>query len=214
MAFVRAALNCLKEGLTQSIKLSEIVWKFQEPYGLQTFASFSCGWTHLFQYGEPQESSHAPLSLVTSGWMAHLSPAFMLFAGNYSFTREQKGLYSPGETGPKLGVFVSFFSFFSPAPQICVSHINFAQNGKTHVVGSKAKSRYCKVKERAELAKGCLFSSAESKHNSVKGPRMFFFPSFFSFCAKKSRQLAITKKSIWSSWLSCTSSLALLSINV
>lgn len=150
MAFVRAALNCLKEGLTQSIKLSEIVWKFQKPYGLQTFASFLCGWTHLFQYGEPQESSHAPLSLVTSGWMAHLSSAFMLYAGNYSFTREQKGLYSPGETGPKLGVFVSFFSFFSPAPQICVSHINFAQNGKTHVVGSKAKSRYCKVKERAE----------------------------------------------------------------
>jgi len=129
----------------------------------------------LFQYGEPQESSHAPLSLVTSGWMAHLSSAFMLYAGNYSFIREQKGLYSPGETGPKLGVFVSFFSFFfSPAPQICVSHINFAQNGKTHVVGSKAKSRYWRLKEREEQGKGSLFLLQRAKTIALKGQECFY----------------------------------------
>lgn len=203
MAFVRAALNSLKEGLTQSIKLSEIVWKFQKPYGLQTFASFLCGWTHLFQYGEPQESSHAPLSLVTSGWMAHLSSAFMLYAGNYSFTREQKGLYSPGETGPKLGVFCVFLLLFLPsAPDLCFSH-KFRPERKNTRCWVKSQVTLLASKRKSEASQR-LFIYAESKNNSVKGARMFFFLSF-SFWVKKSRQLVIAKKSMKPS---CTSLLS------
>lgn len=82
------------------------------------------------------------------GWL--ICPQLSCFTLEITASPVNKKGYSPGETGPKLGVFVSFFSFFSPAPQICVSHINFAQNGKTHVVGSKAKTHYCKVKEREE----------------------------------------------------------------
>lgn len=67
--------------------------------------------------------------------------------------------------------------FFSPAPQICVSHINFAQNGKTHVVGSKAKSRYWRVKEREEQAKGSLFLLQRAKTIALKGQECF--SSFF-----------------------------------
>lgn len=40
-AFVKIERNTLKGGLTQSIKLSEIVKKIQKPYGLQTLVSFS-----------------------------------------------------------------------------------------------------------------------------------------------------------------------------
>lgn len=93
MAFVRTQLNCLKGGLTQSIKLSEIVRKFQKPYGLQTFASFLCGGTHLSQYCCLRGTGPAPLWLVPSGNAAHLSPLFMLYAQNYGpVPQNKKGL--------------------------------------------------------------------------------------------------------------------------
>lgn len=93
MAFVRAQLNCLKGGLTQSIKLSEIVRKFQKPYGLQTFASFLCGGTHLSQYCCRRGTGPAPLWRVPSGNAAHLSPLFMLYAQNYGpVPRNKKAL--------------------------------------------------------------------------------------------------------------------------
>ena len=93
MAFVRAQLNCLKGGLTQSIKLSEFVRKFQKPYGLQTFASFLCGGTHLSQYCCLRGTGPAPLWLVPPGNAAHLSPLFMLYAQNYGpVPQNKKGL--------------------------------------------------------------------------------------------------------------------------
>lgn len=188
MPFVRAALNYLKEGLTQSIKLSKIVWKFQKPYGLQTFASFLCCGTHLFQYGEPQESSPALLSLVTSGWMAHLSSAFMLYVGNYSFTREQKGLYSPGETGPKLAVFVFLFSpFLTSAPDLCFSH-KFRPEWKNTRCWVKSQVTLLKNERESGASQRVTVSSARSKNKSVKGARMVFLLSLLKEKCKALRK--------------------------
>lgn len=138
MAFVRAQLNCLKGGLTQSIKLSEIVWKLQKPYGLQTFASFLCGGTHLSQYCCLRGVGPAPLWLVPSGNAAHLSPLFMLYAQNYGpVPRNKKSLYKGPEKLAQNFVFLwlphPFFSSPPSAPDLCFSHKFFATNGETRL---------------------------------------------------------------------------------
>lgn len=128
MAFVHSQLNCLKGGLTQSIKLSQIVRKFQKPYGFQTFASFLCGGTHLSQYC-CLRGTGALLLCGSShqGTAAHLSPLFMLCAQNYgpAVPRNKKPCsIKRGSEKLAQNFFFSFlFSFF--LHQICVSHINF-----------------------------------------------------------------------------------------
>lgn len=133
MAFVRAQLNCLKGGLTQSIKLSEIVRKFQKPYGLQTFASFLCGGTHLSQYCCPRGTGPAPLWLVPSGSAAHLSPLFMLYAQNYGpVPQNKKSPIKVQRNWPKNFVFLWHPHLFSPGPDLCFSH-KFLPRMEKHV---------------------------------------------------------------------------------
>lgn len=135
MAFVRTQLNCLKGGLTQSIKLSEFVRKFQKPYGLQTFASFLCGGTHLSQYCCLRGTGPAPLWLVPSGNAAHLSPLFMLYAQNYGPSpAEQKKVYKGPEKLAQNFVFLWHPRLFIPpsAPDLCFSH-KFLPRMEKHV---------------------------------------------------------------------------------
>lgn len=137
MAFVRTQLNCLKGGLTQSIKLSEIVRKFQKPYGLQTFASFLCGGTHLSQYCCLRGTGPAPLWLVPSGNAAHLSPLFMLYAQNYGPVPQNKkrSIKARRKLAQNFVFFCGILAFFPPLSrhQICVSHINFLPRMEKHV---------------------------------------------------------------------------------
>lgn len=142
MAFVRTQLNCLKGGLTQSIKLSEIVRKFQKPYGLQTFASFLCGGTHLSQYCCLRGTGPAPLWRVPSGNAAHLSPLFMLYAQNYGPSpAEQKRSIKARRNWPKTLCFCGILAFFPPRHQICVSHINFCHEWRNTSKGQEATIR-------------------------------------------------------------------------
>lgn len=96
-AIVRAQLNCLKGGLTQSIKLSEIVRKFPKPYGFQTFQSFLCGGTHLSQYCCLRGTGPYPLWAFPSGNAAYLSLLFMLYAQNYGRVTETKRSIKAGK---------------------------------------------------------------------------------------------------------------------
>lgn len=140
MVFVRTHLNCLKGGLTQSIKLSKIVRKFQKPYGLQTFASFLCGGTHLSQYCCLRGSGPAPLCLVPSGNAAHLSPLFMLYAQNYgSVPQNKKSSIKAWWNWPKTLCFCGILAFFPPAPDLCFSHKFFATNGETRLRVNKPR---------------------------------------------------------------------------
>lgn len=141
MAFVRAHLNCFKGGLTQSIKLSEIVRKFQKPYGLQTFASFLCGGTHLSQYCCLRGTGPGPLWLVPSGNAAHLSALFMLYAQNYGPVRQnKKSRIKARRNWPKTLWFCAIVAFFVPN-QICVSHINFCLEWRNTSEGQEATIR-------------------------------------------------------------------------
>lgn len=140
MVFVRTHLNCLKGGLTQSIKLSKIVRKFQKPYGFQTFASFLCGGTHLSQYCCLRGSGPAPLCLVPSGNAAHLSPLFMLYAQNYgSVPQNKKSSIRALEKLAQNFVFLWHPRLFPPAPDLCFSHKFFATNGETRLRVNKPR---------------------------------------------------------------------------
>ena len=133
-----AQLNSLKAGLTQSIKLSQIVRKIQKPYGFQTPASFLCAGTHLSQYGGPRG---APL-LPRRGPQPHLSPVFMLYAQNYEpRPSEQKRSIKAQRNWPKTLRFCGILVFFSSQDQICVSHINLVPEWGSTSEGQEATTR-------------------------------------------------------------------------
>lgn len=98
----------------------------------------------------------------------------MLYAGNYSFTREQKALYSTGETGPKLAVFVFFFSpFLTSAPDLCFSH-KFRPEWKNTRCWVKSQVTLIKNERESGASQRVTVSSARSKYNSVKRETIFF----------------------------------------
>lgn len=166
MVFVRTHLNCLKEGLTQSIKLSKFVRKFQKPYGLQTFASFLCGGTHLSQYCCPRGSGPAPLCLVPSGNAAHLSPLFMLYAQNYgSVPQNKKSSIKAWRNWPKTLCFCGILAFF-PRHQICVSHINFSPQMEKHVWGSISHDTHLGGKRRCEIPLNKMFGASTGEKDT------------------------------------------------
>lgn len=166
MGFVRTHLNCLKGGLTQSIKLSKIVRKFQKPYGLQTFASFLCGGTHLSQYCCLRGSGPALLCLVPSGNAAHLSPLFMLYAQNYGpVPQNKKSSIKAWRNWPKTLCFCGILAFF-PRHQICVSHINFSPQMEEHVWGSISHDTHLGGKRRCEIPGNEMFGASTGEKDT------------------------------------------------
>lgn len=81
--------------------------------------------------------------------------------------------------------------FFLPsAPDLCFSH-KFRPEWKNTRCWVKSQVTLLESERERGASQRLSVSSAESKNNSVKGPRMFFF--LFSR-GKKSRQLALKKK--------------------